>query len=346
MLYHYNKLSHPVEKLEVYISHYMRTIHKEAETRHRFSITLCHPDFRPHVQSAPTLKKNLSDFFKAYRGITKPERAEVYKAFMASKSIKRLFTTSCPCIGISQLPEPIQEPSKKLFKYLYKTTLNSVGNVKDHYQSFYNKLPSKKCPFCGIENLLHYTHYKQDYDHLLYKDEYPFAAVNMRNLVPMGRDCNTIYKKTKKILHDKYGTRRLAFYPFENHVPITVSLSTSNLPTPANRNGNWVIELLPNCDEVTTWTSVFCIKSRYEKDVLWAEYDTWLKNFINYAREHSADYPTWDKPNIKRAIKKYSLTYSATDYADMNFLRKSVCEIWQNEADDRFYSALQMTLSS
>ncbi len=346
MLYHYNHLNHRVEKLEVYISHFMRTIHKEAETRHRFSIILCHPDFRQHVQSAPTLKKYLSAFFKVYRGLTKPERAEVYKAFMASRSIKRLFTSACPCVGISHLPAPIQAPSKTLFKYLYKTTLNSVGNVKDHYQSFYDKLLSKKCPFCGIENLLHYTHYKQDYDHLLYKDEYPFAAVNMQNLVPMGRDCNTVYKKTKDILHSGHGHRRLAFYPFEGHRAITVSLLASDLPTSTNRKGTWVIELLPDCEQVATWEDVFCIKSRYKKDVLWAEYDTWLTNFINYAREHSAYYPTWDKPNIKRAIKKFSQTYSDTDYADMNFLRYSVCEVWLKEAADTFYSALEMSLSA
>ena len=215
MLFHYEYFNHPTEKFEKYICHFIRAVRHEAPTRSRFSVYLCHPDFQIYVKRAPTLKKHLSSFFRAFRNLPAGEQTLVYKAFISTKSVKMLLNNQNDCYRIEQLPMSIRKPTKTLFKYLYKTTLDSVGNVKDHYKQFYDKLSLKLCPFCGIENLLHYEHYKQDYDHLLYKDKYPFAAVNMKNLVPMGRNCNTIFKKQKDILHDNAETDALLFTPLK-----------------------------------------------------------------------------------------------------------------------------------
>ncbi len=345
MLFHYEYISHPVDRLEKHVCYFIRSIRREAATRSRFNVSFCHPDFRIYVNRAPTLKKHLSSFFHAFRNLSKADQTVVYKTFLTTQSIKKLLENRNACYGIGQLPAAIRAPAKTLFKYLYERTLNSVGNVRDHYRQFYSKLQLKRCPFCGIESLLHYEHYKQDYDHLLCKDKYPFAAVNMKNLIPMGRDCNTIYKRTDDILYDKSGNRRTAFFPFKDHAKITISLGTSTLPSPTNRVGHWVIELHPNTEEVKTWEDLFCIKSRYKKDVLQAHYDTWLTQFIAYAKAHADDYPNWDEANLKTALTRYASMFSATNYDDLIFLRSAVCQEWINHADDTFYNALTSYLS-
>jgi len=131
-----------------------------------------------------------------------------------------------------------------------------------------------------------------------------------------------------------------SFFPFKDHVKITISLETSTLPSPTNRDGNWVIALHPNTEEVETWEDLFCIKSRYKKDVLQAQYDTWLKQFIAYAKAHANDYPNWDEANLKTALTRYASMFSPTNYDDLIFLKYAVCQVWINHADTTFYSAL------
>lgn len=149
MLFRYEYFSHPVERLEKYICYFMRSLRRDATTRTRFSLDLCHLDFRIYVKRAPTLKKRLSSFFHAFRNLSAADQAIVYKAFLTTISVKKLLKNQNDCYRIGQLPVSIQHPVKTLFKYLYERTLDSVGNVKDHYQKIYAKLPLKCCPFCG-----------------------------------------------------------------------------------------------------------------------------------------------------------------------------------------------------
>lgn len=90
---------------------------------------------------------------------------------------------------------------------------------------------------------------------------------------------------------------------------------------------------------------LFCIKSRYKKDVLQAHYDSWLKQFIAYAKAHADDYPNWSEANLKIALTRYASMFSPTNYDDLIFLKYAVCQEWINHADDTFYSALTAYLS-
>jgi hypothetical protein len=346
MLYRYKRFLHPIDRLQQYICHFMRAARMAADAGKSFRVaTLCHADFLPFVNRAGKLKKHLSVFYRTFKGLAPADRLLVYRAFRSCMNTRRLFGDHCPFQRIDGLPAAIQKPAHDLFLYLYENTLDSVGDVKEHYEKFYNALPSNWCPFCAIERLHYYEHYKQDYDHLMPKQSFPFAAVNMNNLVPMGRDCNTVFKKTQDMLHDAAGNRRKAFYPFDPAVQITVSLQGSGLPTTGNRKGSWQITLLPDIEEVRTWNAVFKISNRYEKDLLQADYDSWLGFFRDFARQLQDIQRPWTPDKIKVAIGRYAAICPANDYREWRFIKHAVCQVWLNEADAGFYSALANSLT-
>lgn len=341
MLYRYTFFEHPVHYLQNYVCDFMIAADAAAKANRSFrAAEICHPDFQRFVNRSKILKKHLSNFYNVFKALSPAERRQVILSFTKCSDPGPMFKNNCRCYSIQSLPTAIKKPAKDLFGYLYKNTLNSVGDVRDHYKKVYDNLPSNWCPFCAIERMQHYDHYKQDYDHLLPKCFYPFAAVNMRNLVPMGRDCNTIFKKTKDLLHDEMGKRRKAFYPFDPAIKITLSLKGSSLPTAVNRKGTWHIKLFPNIEEVRTWNDVFKISDRYAKNVLEADYDSWISALMAFARTQENIPRPWTESRIKILIKRFSIMFDKKDYREQRFLKHALCLHWINGAKKSFYDAL------
>ena len=276
--------------------------------------------------------------------LTSEEREYVCNAFCCCNKIQDQVENNEACYTLSNLPAKIRKTTKKLFVYMYETTLNSVGNIKDHYQKYYEIIPLKVCPFCGIEKLLHYDHFKQDYDHYLCKKEYSFAAVNMKNLFPVCIKCNRIFKKAEDILHKKDGTRRKAFYPFQlNGISIEVRLNGSTLPTANNKKGVWHITFVPDVEEVHTWDNVFKISDRYKKNIFEDEYGSWLINFIYIARSFSGTNQAWTEGTVKTALDKYINTLNQENidkYQDKIFLKHSLFRFIRDEADSKTIKAI------
>ncbi len=344
MLFEYHFTDHPVNQVQDYISAYLKKLKQVGGKRKQFSINLCHEDFQSYVKKSHLLKKHLKVFFHAFIQLAAEERELVFRAFYCTGKIKEQLENTEECYPITSIPQEIREPAKALFKYMYENTLNSVGDIKDHYKQFYKKHQSHICPFCGIEEILHYDHYKQDYDHLLCKKIYPFAAVNMENLVPMGRNCNTINKKDKDLIHNDDGYRRKYFYPFSpNEISITVKLTGSCLPPPVNHKGNWIISLLPDIEEVRTWDAVFDIRRRYRDVVFEDEYNGWLYRFINIARNYIDIGEQCDENRIKEILTIYLNTLSRGNnitnyYYNKTFLKYSLFEFLRDEAGTAFFS--------
>lgn len=147
------------------------------------------------------------------------------------------------------------------------------------YKIIFNSLDIKICTFCGIERVMNPEEVAQDQDHYLPKSLYPFAAVNMRNLVPMCRCCNRDYKAAIDVLRDANGVRRVAFDPY-NCQPPTISLLRSvideNVSPPLPE---WLIDFTPPSEHAETWDAVFSIRTRFKRDILNQYYDIWLKGF-------------------------------------------------------------------
>jgi hypothetical protein len=344
MLFETVYIEHPVNLLQGYIEIFFNALKDIDENIDQFDMNLCDEDFRPYINRAPKLEKYLSDFFEKFIELTSEEREYVCNAFCCCNRIQDQVENNEVCYTLADLPAKIRKTTKKLFVYMYETTLNSVGNIKDHYQNFYEEIPSKVCPFCGIEKFLHYEDYKQDYDHYLCKDIYPFAAVNMQNLIPMGRNCNTIYKKAKDVLHNEEGNRRKAFYPFQlNGISIEVRLNGSTLPTGNNKKGKWNITLDPNAEEVHTWDDVFKIRDRYRKDVYEDEYDSWLMRFINTARNSNNNNEPWTEESVKITLDKYINTLDQdgiSQFQNKTFLEKSLFRFIRDDDDSKTIKAI------
>jgi hypothetical protein len=223
---------------------------------------------------------------------------------------------------------------------MYENTLDSIGDIKEHYKIFYSNLKIKICPFCGIEPLHDYTFYKQDYDHSLYKDKYPLAAVNMKNLVPMGRDCNTIFKKIKDVLHNNLGNRRQYFYPFINSVKISINLDGSIYTFSNLDSANWRVSFTPVTEKTITWNDVFNICDRYKKEVFLSDATGWFNTFLNYVKTNPYGIAIQNRLDAEKYLQAEIEKYDPYDYKDKNFLRHAFFNEVYHSADDAFYNGL------
>lgn len=172
----------------------------------------------------------------------------------------------------------VHEKVKELFIFCFKK-LTDFKVREQQYHIIFSGLAEKTCPFCGIERVMNPEETAQDQDHYLAKSVYPFAAANMRNLVPMCRCCNRDYKKAKDVLRCEQGNRRRAFDPYACEPP-TVSLLNSKLD--ANNDSllpEWQVDFLPNTEEAETWDNVFDIRTRYKRDVLDQNFRRWIGDF-------------------------------------------------------------------
>lgn len=134
MLFEYHFTDHPVNQVQDYISAYLKKLKQVGGKRKQFSISLCHKDFQPHVKKSLSLKEHLRVFFQAFIQLADEERELVFQAFYCTGKIKEQLENTEQCYPITSMPQEIRQPAKALFKYMYENTLNSVGNIKDHYQ--------------------------------------------------------------------------------------------------------------------------------------------------------------------------------------------------------------------
>jgi len=230
------------------------------------------------------LKHGLCDRLNAYaaaaEGLAPAQRAQVLICLNQQNAIAGLVSCVSNCACLTDLPAPIREPATDLFVFAFK--LLTDLDVRDaHYAIIYNTLGSKVCPFCALEYFDAPGAPREDLDHYLAVSRYPFAAVNLRNLTPMGMKCNERHKRDGDILRDAAGNRRLSFDPYADR-EIHVSLLNS-IPFPqADGHPQWRIEFVPDSPECITWNSVFDIRTRITRDVLNPSFGDWLGSFARW----------------------------------------------------------------
>ncbi len=291
-----------------------------------------------------TLKSHFEAFFDRFKVLPSAQRLLVVQRFSNSQNIENILNDILidgQLFQAKTIPRTLRPLVKELFKYLYQTTLVSFGQIKDHYQSVYNMLETKTCPFCGIERLNAPSLRKQDYDHILNQSKYPYGSVNMRNLVPMGTECNRSFKGSTDVIYQ--ATARVKYYsPFILSHAIKVSLTGSIPPNDFDTTGNWKVKIHPNNTYTRRWEAVFKIKKRYAEQMLNGCYVDWMKDFKIYIKRHGL--PTnsveirakfkemgemllenpLSEPNlVKGAFYRFLSTYTNRTYnrAVMDFIR-------------------------
>lgn len=231
-----------------------------------------------------TLRQLFTIFFDTFKVLPQIDRNDVISKFFSAQRIETILddnTINCTDYLLGNLPISLRVPSRNLFEYLFTTTINSYGKIKEHYKLIFDSIESNICPFCGIELLNNPSIIRQDYDHLMKQSTYVFTSVNMANLAPTGTECNRINKQAiDSVYHN--GTRSVFNSPYIRNYNIRISLIGSTPPTTIDGNGNWIINISPNNDYTRQWAYVYNIKTRYTDNVLQKFYKNWLKQLKVY----------------------------------------------------------------
>ena len=284
--------------------------------------------YRQRLSKRTGLRDRLNSYKTTVEKLTTAEQKKILQALYDQNQIALLLSCQLNCDAISDLPNPIHKPVKELFEFAFKL-LTDLEIRDKHYKGIYDAAPYHTCPFCGCEYFDAPGAPREALDHYLADSKYPFAASNLRNLVPMGNKCNSRYKWAEDILikkGKKGGTRRKSFDPYNFTIGIIFSLensqpfagkleSTGQLP-------QWQIEFSPNIEEVITWDEVFHIQERYKRDILDAEFKTWLGQFKSWCKYRNI-VPS-SHQELLDEIDRYANYYEDQGMSDRAFLKAAV----------------------
>lgn len=282
--------------------------------------------YRKRLQKRTGLKDRLKTYQSTVEKLTTVEQERIIQALQDQNEIALLLSCQRNCEAIADLPEAIHEPVKKLFEFAFEL-LTKLEIRDNHYKAIYDSVPSHTCPFCGCEYFDAPGAPREALDHYLAESKYPFAASNLRNLVPMGNKCNSRYKLAKDILTKDDGTRRKSFDPY-NYSPTEIKIFLeksqpfAGTTTPTGQLPLWQIEFEPNTEEVLTWDEVFHIRKRYKRDVLDAEFNSWLRHFNSWLKRHNIAHTSDEE--LVDAIDRYATDYEDMEMSDRAFLKAAV----------------------
>lgn len=276
---------------------------------------------RAKLKSRTGLRERVKAYDRAIRKLSKDDRDVVLEAVEAENRISDLLSGACDCNTIDGLPDVVRDPVDALFGFAFG--LLAELDVRDvQYAAIYAAAPEHMCPFCGTEYFDAPGAAREALDHYLTRSRYPFAAANLRNLVPMGHKCNSSYKLASDLLRRADGTRRVAFDPY-NHTTISVVLDGSDpFDGKTPNTPKWKIEFVPDTAAVQTWDDVFSIRERYLHSHLDPDFARWLGSFQRWARSVGLQAETDDK--LVAALRKYEEYLGASGMQDRAFLKAAV----------------------
>ena len=183
----------------------------------------------------------------------------------------------------SVLGKAIAELMFSLYESLDLAVFRKPGQTGLPTHQFYRAFIKKNrnvCPFCGLDKFKNWRGpRRQDFDHYLYKSDYPLAAANMQNLVPTCSICNQDYKGPKDILAN--GT---AFYPYGQIPEVKLEICCEVYPETSELDdrGKWKVTLeVVKADAATTpkmkaWDRVYKIKQRLV-DEIEDSFEEWME---------------------------------------------------------------------
>jgi hypothetical protein len=239
------------------------------------------------------------------------DKSRFIQAIRDSNKVKEICIGRVKPLKDADIPAVIRQEIKDLFHDLYETVLKkakhyglSYGYLKDHYLTFqgHKNNQYEYCPACDIWQLMAAEEGRDQYDHYLPKENYPFSAVNFKNLIPICGKCNTFEVKSNQDILSFTG---VAFYPFdESHKGIEIKIKiTKEDPSDIAKN-HWTIAY-SHADgkkkEIDAWKSIYKIEERYQKHVV-GHVDTWYRHYY----EHMLDKDSiLENPDEKQRMDSY-----------------------------------------
>lgn len=265
----------------------------------------------------------------------------VYQTITNNNQIQQLLTNNqFPLLSFpSPAYDALQLTIKALYSHLWKSTvttqtcINNYGSITEHYTLFdqVNKSTTDRiCTFCGLEKLTNPKEKRNEYDHYLNKDYYPYSAINFHNLIPMCDTCNKSPNKGVKnmILTENTGIRRLAYNPYSPVETFSLTLNSLDLfgaqcawqasTTCQNNNQGFL-----------TWKLIFNIDFRYSNYVD-SSYERWLKNFNAYFHKQT---PV-DLPELRNRVTTYLTFKNECALEEGDFIEKRFWEYFHTIPDN------------
>jgi hypothetical protein len=296
--------------------------------------------YRGKLSSRKGFRKRLYQYSAVARTLSVLERQQVLTCLGQQNRIADLVTCSTDCECLTDLPEAIRVPTAKLFGFAFEL-LTGLGVRDRHYHAIYTATSYHVCPFCGCEYFDAPGAPREDLDHYLPKSRYPFAAANLRNLVPMGMKCNERYKQGQDILRNASGVRRRSFDPYA-HEQIRVVLDNS-VPFGGmdGRTPDWQIDFTPDSVDCTTWDDVFSVRERMKRDVLDPSFSPWLNDFSAWFKKGIGIADPGDA-EVLDAMRTYAEYMALTGLKAREFLQAPVFQMRHRhcEAGDQRVLAL------
>lgn len=360
-------IEHKANNLHRYFANYLQKI-KNLPKGTSFVKEHC-PDedlaipFSKMEDGKPTkLHSLVISFQKSFLDLEKKDREIFLKIFKDTNNISILFKKPTTAVRKNKYPGKTGSATHKLLVEMYSNTFDLVAfNIKEHYQIVYDTKKHSWCPFCGMEKYKVPEHQKEDYDHLLSKKDYPVAAVNLSNLIPMGDDCNRLYKKDDDILLDKKTKKsRQAVDPYSEVIKPILSLKGSVIDVdPVKRK--WQVSFKPKTQKVSTWNDLFDIERRCKDDYLVKrtnstqepEYDTQIEFLVKICRGEKESQERilkkkiiWELSDLNDHLSYWIDAWQDYYYQDRNMLRSAVYQFLKDHCDKGYKEILLTRINS
>lgn len=308
---------HPCNRMQEVIEFFFRESIDQADYGdHLF------PDwFQPSIHNSKKLSDSFEDVFNELINQSQEHQQQVYSQIENNNCIQNL----CDDTGFvmenfldwtSVLGGKVKKLFiEKLYAALDKPVFRPEGCDKKPKKSYYEEFIKKNksvCPFCGMGKFPNPRgKTRSDLDHYLNKAKYPFLAANLKNLVPMCKECNQGYKKEKSVI-DNEETRTSAFYPFGDNPPIFLTVECQQFPENIDDEIVWQVTLSSDedgmDDKIETWDRVFEIKSRIKEEI--EEYfEVWMEDF--FIDEISDQGKVEDLGEFRAKLLSYAEKYQA-----------------------------------
>lgn len=320
MLRTYKSITHPIFRLHTQLEHLVCQVWCNADNDTPCS-DLLSIDFETFYYNIARkddwLKRSIDTIYERCKSLTAEQRADIREAFNINNRIKELCEGTISPIYLNQLPQVVEDLMKPLLARFYKELLSAIDKL-DYYNKLIEWNGFKTCPCCSLTPIESAeSHYREDNDHYLSKADFPFAAVNFNNLVPVCSKCNKKCKGTK----NPFETGRVSFYPFdENQLDIIVSITLRNNDDIDYRKlkvNDIEIHFTANTNKIITWDWLFNIKERYNKEIRnfsHKELRTIANRLVrNHRRKHGLSY----EEIINDLIEDYEIEI----YEDRSFLK-------------------------
>lgn len=262
------------------------------------------------------LGRRFQDIYAITKMWKQVERTRLCSAIRDSNDIKSICAGKIKPLKSSAIPASLKPLLHDLFISLYEDVIKGkffipkYGSLKEHYHTCKKDIANdfEYCPACGIVEMKTYDDKKKDqHDHYLPKDIYPFSSVNFENLVPICIDCNSIEVKSNKDILSYSG---FVFFPFDDkHKGIDITVKIKKDDPDELSKIQWEINY-SNKDakdkEIKAWKEIYNIEDRHQTHVT-GNIDKWYKRYHKFINDADVVSSTPDegarKQNFLKSIK-------------------------------------------